>query len=82
MYIEELSIAEDTFRTATYVLFQFMIIGDAWVAQSAKHVHLAQVMLPGSGDGAPHQALFSVGGLLLPLPVFHPYLCLLSLSLK
>ena len=40
-----------------------------WVAQSVKHLPLAQVMIPESWDGAPHQAPCSVGGLHLPLPL-------------
>ena len=34
---------------------------DAWVAQSIKHLPLAQIMIPGSWDGVPHQdSLLSV----------------------
>ena len=43
--------------------------GGTWVAQSVKHLPLAQVMIPGSWDQAPHWAPFSEGSLLLPLPL-------------
>ena len=39
----------------------------AWVAQSVKHLPLAQVMTPGSWDQVPHQAPRSAGSLLVPL---------------
>jgi len=42
---------------------------DAWVAQSVKHLPLAQVMIPGSWDGALHPAPCSAESLLLPLPL-------------
>ena len=50
---------------------------DAWVAQSIKHLPLAQVMTPGSWDRVPHWAPCSVGSLLLPLPPTPPT-CALS----
>jgi len=53
---------------------------DAWVAQSAKRLPSAQVMVPGSWDRALHRAPRSAGNLLLPLPlpllVFPISLCL------
>ena len=45
-----------------------------WVAQSVEP--LAQVMMPGSWDRAPHQAPCSVGSLFLPF-----FLLIVSLSL-
>ena len=60
-----------------------------WVAQSGKHLTLAQVMISRSWDRALHQApkwaLCSAGSLLLPLPLPSPLLtcsCSFSLSLK
>lgn len=46
-----------------------------WVAQSIKCLSLAQVRTSGSRDRFPHQALYSVGCLLLPLPRCSPCLC-------
>ena len=46
-----------------------------------KHLPSAQVMIPGSWDGAPCQASCSAGSLLLPLPGPFPLL-MLSLSVK
>ena len=46
-----------------------MQIWGTWVAQSVKHLPLAQVMILGSWDPAAHGALCSVGSLLLPLPL-------------
>ena len=43
--------------------------GGTWVAQSVKHLPSAQVMIPGSWDGALHWAPCSPGSLLLPLPL-------------
>ena len=56
----------------------------AWVAQSVKHVPLAQVMILGSWNQALHQVPCSVGSLLLPLPLpLQPLLMLLlALSLS
>ena len=53
----------------------------ASVAQSLKHLPSAEVMIPGSWDGALCWALCSVGSLLLPLPLPLP-LPLLMLSLS
>jgi len=44
-------------------------ITGAWVAQLVKRLPSAQVMVPGSWDGAPHWAPCLAGGLLLPLPL-------------
>ena len=41
----------------------------SWVAQSVKRLPLAQVMISGSRDQAPHRAPCSVANLLLPLPL-------------
>ena len=41
----------------------------AWVAQSVKHLPLAQVVVTESWDQDPSQAPCSVGSLLLPLPL-------------
>ena len=46
-----------------------------------KHPPLAQVMILGSWDPAPHQAVCSAGSLLLPLPLPLPLL-MLSLSVS
>ena len=57
----------------------------AWVTQLFKHLPSAQVMIPGSWDQTPHEALCSVGMLLLPLPLplfTHAQSCSLSLSLS
>ena len=43
-----------------------------WVAQWVKPLPSAQAMIAGSWDRAPHQALCSVGSLLLPLPAALP----------
>ena len=55
-----------------------------WVAQSVKDLPLAQVMIPGSQDGAPSWAPCSVASLLillsLPLPL--PLVLCLALSNK
>ena len=55
----------------------------AWVAQWVKPLPLAQVMISGSWDQAPHWTLCSAGILLLPLslPGSLPT-CDLSLSLS
>ena len=59
-----------------------------WVAQSVKHLPLAQVMISGSWDGAPCQGPCSVGSLFLPLSLLlHPpflimHLLVFSLSLS
>ena len=45
---------------------------DAWVAQSAKHLPSAQVIIPGSWNRVQHQAPCSKGRLLLPLPAALP----------
>ena len=52
-----------------------------WVAQWVKHLPSAQIMIPGSWDGAPHGDPCSSGNLLLllPLPLS---LLMLSLSLS
>ena len=58
---------------------------DTWVAQSVKHLPLAQVMITGSWDQAPcHRAPCSVGSLLLPLPLppLPLLVCSLTLSLS
>ena len=39
------------------------------MAQLVKHLPLAQVMILGSWDRAPHRAPCSAGSLLLPLPL-------------
>ena len=54
-----------------------------WVAQSVKHLPLAQVMIPGSWDPALHQAPLLLP-LLLPLPFLPTHVSSLSfmLSLK
>ena len=62
-------------------------VRDAWVAQSSGHLPLAHVMIPGSWDGALHQAPCSVESLLLPLPLpatppACAHWCSLSLSLS
>ena len=41
----------------------------AWVAQMVKCLPSAQVVIPGSWDGAPHRAPCSAGRLLLSLPL-------------
>ena len=41
----------------------------AWVAQAVKCLPSGQVMISGSGDGAPHWVPCSVGSLVLPLPL-------------
>ena len=46
------------------------------VAQFVKHLPLAQVMIPGSWDGALRQGPGSLGSLLLPLPLLLPLLVL------
>ena len=48
---------------------EFLSRKDAVEAQSVKHLPSAQVMIPGSCDQAPGQALCSAGSLLLPLPL-------------
>ena len=48
-------------------LLKTLKIGALGVVQSIKHLPLAQVMVPGSWDGAPRRALCSAGCLLLPL---------------
>ena len=53
-----------------------------WVAQSVKHLPLAQVMIPGSCDGAPHQPPCSADGLLLPSPSAPPPACALLCSVS
>ena len=57
-------------------------VGVAWVAQSVKHLTLAQVMISGSWDWAPPCAPHSVRSLLLPLPFPHRCPCSLSLLNK
>ena len=57
-------------------------IQGAWVAQSVKCLPSAQVMIPGSWDGAPRQAPCSVGSLLLPLPLPLPLLVLSLLQIN
>ena len=54
------------------------------LAQSVKHLPLAQVTILVSWDGAPCWAPCPVGGLLLshPLPLHFPCLCSLTLSNK
>ena len=52
-------------------------IRGTWVAQWAKHLPSAQVMIPGAWDPAPHQAPYSGGSLLLLF-----LLCALILSLS
>ena len=59
-------------------LFHVNKMWGAWVAQFVKHLPSAQVMIPGSGDQVPHQALCSMASLLLPLSLS---LLLLVLSL-
>ena len=54
---------------------------DAWVAQSFKHLPLAQVMIPVSWAWVLHRAPCSPGNLLLRLPA-PPRLCSLSLTNK
>ena len=54
----------------------------AWVAQSVKHLPLAQVMISESWDQALRQAPCSEGSLLLPLPLPLPITCSPSLSLS
>ena len=54
----------------------------ACVAQSVKHLPLAQIMIPGFWDGAPHQAPCSAGTLLLPLLPAHVLSCYLCYSLS
>ncbi|XP_034866328.1 membrane cofactor protein-like isoform X10 [Mirounga angustirostris] len=68
--------------TCLYRCFQREKKGDTWVAQSVKRLPSAQLMIPGSWDRVPHQALCLAGSLLLllPLPATHPA-CVLSLSL-
>ena len=58
---------------------RLIILWDTWVAQWIKYLPSAQVMISGSGNGAPHQGPCSVGSLLLPLPLL---LLLLGLSLS
>ena len=60
-------------------LFKFYSQG-AWVAQSFKHLPLAQVMIPGSWDGVSHPAPGSAGTQLPPLPL--PLLPTHAISLK
>ena len=53
------------------------------MAQSVKHVPLAQVMIPGSWDGALHWAFCSAGvrfSLSLSLPILSPSLLLTLLN--
>ena len=52
------------------------------MAQSVKHLPLAQVVISGSWNQVPHWALCSAGSLLLPLPLSLPLIMLLSLSLS
>ena len=52
-----------------------------WLVQSVKHLPSAQVMIPGSWDGAPHWASCSAGSLLLPPPLPPPPAHAFSLSL-
>ena len=55
----------------------------AWVSQLVKHPPLAQVMIPGSWEGALHWASCSAGSPLLSLPLpAAPPACVLSLSLS
>ena len=54
-----------------------------WVAQSVKSLPLAQFMIPGPWDGAPHLASWSAGSLLVPFSLPLPLsLFVLSLSLS
>ena len=47
--------------------FKIIATGGTWVAQWVKLLPSAQVMISRRWDQAPHQALRSVGSLLLPL---------------
>ena len=58
---------------AWFIIFFLIFIWSAWVAQSVKHLPLAQLMISGSWDRAPHQALCSARSLLLPLPLSLPF---------
>ena len=50
--------------------FQYEIYyWDAWVSQLVKHLPSAQVMISGSWDQTLHWAPYSVGSLLLSLPL-------------
>ena len=62
-----------------YYLAHQSLSWSTWVAQLVKHLALAQVMIPGSWDGAPSWAPCSVGTLLLP-PLALPW-PMLGLSL-
>ena len=54
-----------------------------WLVQSVKHLPSAQVMIPGSWDGAPHWAPCSAGSLLLPpLLPSPPSSCFVSVCLS
>ena len=54
-----------------------------WVAQSVKHLPLAQVLIPGSWDRAPNLVLCSVESLLLPLLLpAAPPTCAFSVSIN
>ena len=53
-----------------------------WVAQSVKHLPLAQVMISVSWDQTPRQALCSAGSLLRPSTSHSPSVLFLSLSLS
>ena len=54
--------------------YEILKIGrGAWVAQSVKHLHLAQVMIPESWDRVLSQAFCSAGS--LPVPISLPLAC-------
>ena len=66
----------------TILVDYLKILRGALVAQSAKHLHLAVVMILGSWDRDTCWAPCSTGCLLLPLPLPAPQSCSLSLSSK
>ena len=53
-------------RVANLNIYKFL---GTWVAQSAMHLPLAQVLIPESWNRAPGQAPSSAGSLLLPPPL-------------
>ena len=74
MYAHLLNVALPSLRLSTKICHildlsqEIENLRSPWVAQVVKRLPSAQVMIPESWDQARHQASYSVGSLLLPLP--------------